>query len=146
MSAVVPELKQASGEDQRPAAIAVRPGTSKLRVRTLMAIPGACLIALAVHGLVSKNQSASETRLYFYFVGAILALAMAGAALQPFWAGLRKWMKHMCAIIAAALMLLTLWEVVTSGLRLVPMTYFQGPAGVLQSRVSDRLLFFDSTG
>src|SRR5437763_2654623 len=146
MSAVVPEIKEAPAESQGPVeAIAAAPVTSKLRVRTLLAIPAACLIAMAVHGLVSKNQSASETRLYFYFLGAILALAIAGAALQPFSSGLRKWMKHMCAIIAAAVLLLTLWEVITSGLRLLPLPYFPGPAGVLQSLVNDRALLFDST-
>jgi hypothetical protein len=66
MSASVQELKQTPAEGQRPvAAIAVRPVASKLRLRTLLAIPMACLIALTVHGLLSKNQSASETRLYF---------------------------------------------------------------------------------
>src|SRR5438552_8901503 len=100
---------------------------------------------MAVHGLVSKNQPTSETRLYFYFLGAILALAILGAALQPVFTRLRKWMKHMCAIIAAAVLLLTLWEVITSGLRLLPLPYFPGPAGVLQSLVNDRALLFDST-
>src|SRR6266446_4596804 len=99
MSPAVPEVKQAPAESPAPPdAIAERPVACKLRVRTLLAIPVACLVAVAVHALVSKNQSVSETRLYFYFLGAILALAIVGAAVQPFWAGLRKWMKHMCAI------------------------------------------------
>src|SRR5712671_209856 len=141
MSAAVPEVKQAPAEGPMAAgAIAARPVACGLRVRTLLAVPVACLVALGVHGLVSKNQSTSETRLYFYFLGAILALAIMGAAVQPFWTGLRKWMKHMCAIIAAAVLLLTLWEVITSGLRLLPLPYFPGPAGVLQSLVSDRAL------
>src|SRR5438270_9386144 len=145
MSAV-PELKETPEESAAPAgAIAAAPVPSKLRVRTLLAMPAACLIAMGLHGLLSKNQPASETRLYFYFLGAILALAILGAALQPVFAGLRKWMKHMCAIIAAAVLLLTLWEVITSGLRLLPMPYFPGPAGVLQSLVNDRALLFDST-
>jgi len=145
MSAV-PELKETPEESAAPAgAIAAAPVPSKLRVRTLLAIPAACLIAMGLHRLLSKNQPASETRLYFYFLGAILGLAIVGAALQPVFAGLRKWMKHMCAIIAAAVLLLTLWEVITSGLRLLPMPYFPGPAGVLQSLVNDRALLFDST-
>src|SRR2546430_15700810 len=128
MSAVVPEIKEAPAEGQGPVeAIAAAPVPSKLRVRTLLVIPAVCLIAMAVHGLVSKNQPTSETRLYFYFLGAILALAILGAALQPVFARLRKWMKHMCAIIAAAVLLLTLWEVITSGLRLLPLPCFSGP-------------------
>ena len=146
MSAAVPEVSQAPAEQPAPTGvISAQPITSRVRARTLLAIPAACLIAMGVHGLVSKNQSLSEARLYFYFLGAILALAIVGAVVQPFWAGLRKWMKHMCAIIAAAVMLLTIWEVITSGLRLLPLPYFPAPAGVLQSLLNDRALLFDST-
>jgi NitT/TauT family transport system permease protein len=51
----------------------------------------------------------------------------------------------MCPIIAAVVLLLTFWEVITSGLRLLPMPYFPAPAGVLQSLVNDREPLFDST-
>ena len=146
MSATAPELTQPPAETPAPVdAISAQSIASKLRVRTLIAIPVACMVALAVHAVVSKNQSSSETRLYFYFLGGVLTLAILGVAVQPFWAGLRKWMKHMCAIIAAAVVLLTVWEVITSGLHLLPMPYFPGPAGVLQSLVNDYRLLFDST-
>jgi len=51
----------------------------------------------------------------------------------------------MCPIIAVGVLLLALWETITSGFRLLPMPYFPGPAGVLQSMVNDRHLLFDST-
>src|SRR3954463_12199065 len=146
MSAVVPEIKEPLPEGQRPAGeTSTQPASSTLRVRTLLAIPVATLTGLGVHELVSKNQTASETVLYFYFLGAILALAIFGAALQAFLAGLRKWVKRMCAILAAAVLLLTGWEVFTSGLRWLPLPYFPGPAAVLRSLVDDRELLFDST-
>src|SRR5207247_3734593 len=40
---------------------------------------------------------------------------------------------------------LALWEAITSGLRWLPMPYFPGPGGVLQSMIDDRKLLFDST-
>jgi NitT/TauT family transport system permease protein len=54
-------------------------------------------------------------------------------------------MEHLCPIIAAAILLLCLWEVITSGFRLLPLPYFPGPAGVLQSLLDDRATLFDST-
>ena len=37
------------------------------------------------------------------------------------------------------------WELITSGLRLLPLPYFPSPGGVLQSMINDRALLFDST-
>jgi NitT/TauT family transport system permease protein len=51
----------------------------------------------------------------------------------------------MCPIFAAAVLLLSVWEIITSGFRLLPLPYFPSPAGVLQSLVNDRALLFDST-
>lgn len=48
-------------------------------------------------------------------------------------------------ILAAVAFLLCLWEIITSGLRLLPLPYFPSPAKVLQSLISDRMLLFDST-
>jgi len=64
---------------------------------------------------------------------------------QPFWTGLRRWLKDMGPILAAALALLCVWEIITAGFRLLPMPYFPSPAGVLQSLISDRALVWEST-
>jgi NitT/TauT family transport system permease protein len=79
------------------------------------------------------------------FLGVVLGVFLAAAAVQSFWPGLRRWMTHMCPIIAAAVLLLCLWEVITSGLRWLPLPYFPSPASVLQSMVNDRAMLFDST-
>jgi NitT/TauT family transport system permease protein len=65
--------------------------------------------------------------------------------IQPFWSGLRQWLGQTGPILAAAVVLLCLWEIITSGLRWLPMPYFPSPAGVLQSMVNDGGLIFDST-
>jgi len=51
----------------------------------------------------------------------------------------------MAPICAVAIVLLSLWEGATLGLKLLPMPYFPGPPGVLQSLVNDRMLLLDST-
>lgn len=114
-------------------------------LRTLVAVPLASAIALAVHFLVSKKESPIETHSYSLFLGAILGMSIAALAVQRFWPGLRRWMGEMCPIFAAAVVLLCGWEMITSGFRLLPMPYFPSPAGVLQSLVNDRGMILDST-
>jgi NitT/TauT family transport system permease protein len=118
---------------------------AKVCMRTLLAIPVASAIAFVIHLSVSKNQPAVETHSYSVFLEIIFASALVAAALQPFWSYLRRWMQHMCPIIAAAICLLMLWEVITARLHWLPMPYFPSPAGVLQSLLNDRALLFDST-
>jgi NitT/TauT family transport system permease protein len=118
---------------------------SRPRVWTLLVVPLAALIALAVHLFVSKDEPSADTRSYSVFLGIILGASLVAAAVQPLWSGLRRWMAHMCPILAAAVLVLCLWEVITSGFRLLPLPYFPGPAGVLQSLLNDGALLFDST-
>lgn len=117
----------------------------KLQLRTLLSVPGTTAAALAVHFSVSKSQPLPETRTYFLFLGLILGSAILAAAIQPFWSPLKRWMAHMCPIIAAVMLLLCCWELITSGFRLLPLPYFPGPAAVLLSLVDDYRLLFDST-
>src|SRR5688572_15805931 len=67
---------------------------SKLRLRTLLAVPLATLAALAVHLLVCKNEAAADTHSYTGFLGILLGASFGAAAAQPFWSGLRRWMAH----------------------------------------------------
>jgi len=119
--------------------------TLKPRLRTLLVIPVASSIAFAVHLFAGKNQPVSETHLYSVFLGIIFVSALLAAATQSFSSLLRRWMAQMCPIIAVAVLLLSFWELITSGFRLLPLPYFPGPAGVLQSMLNDRGLLFDST-
>jgi NitT/TauT family transport system permease protein len=117
----------------------------KPRPRTFVAIPAAAVIAIGMHLPISRTQPASETNLYSLFLVSLLALSLGGAAVQAFWPGLRRWMAHVSPIIAAAVLLLTLWELITTGLRWLPLPYFPGPAAVLHSLIDDRQKLFDST-
>jgi sulfonate transport system permease protein len=150
MNASLQELKEtaespvASGKSE---ASAIFDATKPLRLsaRTWLAIPVATAFAFGVHLWAAKNQPAPETQSYSVFLGIVAALGLVCAGVQPFWPQLRRWMQHNCPIIAGAICLLCVWETITSGFRLLPMPYFPGPAGVLNSILDDRALLFDST-
>jgi NitT/TauT family transport system permease protein len=118
---------------------------SKTGLLSLLAVPVATSIALALHIFVSQKDPPTETHSYTLFLCIALGAGILMAVVQPRWPGLRRWMGNMCPILAAAVLLLSVWEMITSGLRLLPLPYFPSPAGVLQSLVNDRSLLFDST-
>src|SRR6266568_2013146 len=123
---------------QRPETVFTAAPVMKLRPQTLLAIPVAALIGLAIHLLVSKKEPSDATHYYTLLLGVILGVSIVAAMTQPFWKALRRWMRNMCPIFAAAILTLCFWEIITSGLRLLPLPYFPSPAGVLRSLVNDR--------
>src|SRR5688572_24343721 len=92
---------------ERPALAGSRPLAvgPKLRARVWLAVPVATLIALAVHWLVSRNEPPVDTRSYSVFLGIALGSFLLAAVVQSYWLGLRRWMTHMCPIIAAAVLM-----------------------------------------
>jgi NitT/TauT family transport system permease protein len=128
-----------------PAPQIVAAGPEHLAWRFVGALPGAVLVALAVHALVSRGELPPETHLFYLFLSGALTVSLLIAAAQPFWSGLRQWVRTTSPVVAVAFLLLAAWEVVTSGLRLLPLPYFPSPAGVLLSMVGDREILFDST-
>jgi NitT/TauT family transport system permease protein len=118
---------------------------SKPRLRTLLTFPIACSIALGVHWMIAGKQPPLETKTYTLFLCIVLALALLIDVAQGFWAGLRRWVIQIFPLFAAGMFLLCVWEIITTGLRLLPMPYFPSPAGVLHNLISDRQLLFDST-
>jgi NitT/TauT family transport system permease protein len=122
---------------------AVEPGEK--RWLKLAALPVAAVIAIAVHLAVGANEPAVKPRSYSIFLSIIFALSLVISALQPFWAGLRRWTLHTFPLFAGGILLLTLWQFVTSGLRLLPLPYFPSPASVFQSLLFDWKLLVEST-
>src|SRR4051794_29362108 len=113
------------------------PAALRLRLRTLLSMPLAALVALGIHLTVAAKQTPAQTAAYKWLLAVVLGLALFAAAGQTMWMGLRKWMARICPILAAALLLLGVWEVVTTGFRLLPLPYFPGPPAVLQSLLDD---------
>lgn len=149
MNGSVQELKAAPVAEVRPD-VRVKQGSggtlpSRLPAPILLALPAATVFALIIHAWASKNGQPTERNSYFVFLGVILGSGLIAAALQPFWTPLRRRLHHFGPIIAAAVVMLSLWQIITSGLRWLPTPYFPGPEGVLQSLISDRALLLDST-
>jgi NitT/TauT family transport system permease protein len=138
---LLPEVEQPPDKAVRGALTPVSP----LGWRTLLAVPMAAFAVLAIHFFISKKEPSIETHSYTLLFGEFIGVSFVLLAVQPFWAGLRHWMRHMCPIFTGAILLLGTWDVVTSGLRLLPLPYFPGPAAVLQSLINDRVLLLDST-
>ena len=92
-----------------------------------------------------QERAAAETRFYTIFLGSVLVIAVTTAPAQISWPRLRQFRQNLHPILTAATLLLCLWEIITSGVRLLPLPYFPSPAGVLQSLINDRVLLFDST-
>jgi NitT/TauT family transport system permease protein len=123
---------------------AAAPG-GRLPVQILLSVPLAIAVAFAVHLWASKEEITANPKRYSIFLGYLFGATLLAGPLQVFWPALRRWMQHMWPIIAASIVLLTIWETITSGLRLLPLPYFPSPAGVLGSLIEDRALLFDST-
>ena len=114
-------------------------------LRTLSIFAGAVALAVVVHLIASKNEPPLETRFYTIFLCSVLVIALITAPAQIFWPRLRRWRQTLHPILTATALLLCLWEIITSGVRLLPLPYFPGPAKVLHSLITDRMLLFDST-
>jgi NitT/TauT family transport system permease protein len=115
------------------------------RLRALIALPVAILLAAVVHLWTGHHQLGPENLVYLRFVSGVFTAALIVIAAQFAWPGLRRWACHTFPILAGAVVLIALWETITSGLRLLPLPYFPGPAAVLLSLINDRKLLFDST-
>ena len=144
----VKESVETSVPAANPARVSVPPAKASvppLRACTLLAVPIAAALGIALHLFVRKNDPEPDTTSYVIFLGSILGLSLLFGAIQIFSCMLRRWMAHMFPIIAAALGSLCIWEIVTSGFRLLPLPYFPSPASVLRNLILDWELLFDST-
>src|SRR5688572_18473999 len=67
--------------------------TRRWRWRTVLAIPAAAAISLAVHYFLPGQHPPSDTRYYPSLLLAVLALAVVAAIVQAFWNPLRRQMR-----------------------------------------------------
>jgi NitT/TauT family transport system permease protein len=119
--------------------------SSKLRWRTMLAVPIVAVIAIGIHFLFSKKEAPVATHSYALLFWEVIVVSFVLVGAQYFLGGLRRWMRHMCPIFTLTILSLAAWDVITSGLRLLPMPYFPGPSAVLRSLIDDRVMLLDST-
>jgi NitT/TauT family transport system permease protein len=130
-------------EDLIPTTVGEPP--SVLRWRTMLAVPLAAAVALAVHMLIATQEAPLETHSYRLLFAEVIGVSIVLALLRRFSPGLRQWMANMWPIFTAAIVTLCVWDVITLGLRILPLPYFPGPSAVLRSLINDRVLLLDST-
>jgi len=130
-------------EDLIPTTVVEPP--SVLRWRTMLAVPLAAAVAFAVHLLIATQEAPLETHSYRLLFAEVIGVSIVLALLRRFSPGLRQWMANMWPIFTAAIVTLCVWDVITLGLRILPLPYFPGPSAVLRSLINDRVLLLDST-
>lgn len=119
--------------------------TSKFSTIALLTVPAAAALSLFIHLIVPRGLLIGENQSYTIFLGTFLGVAAVLAIIQRWWPPLRGRMRSLRPLFTVAVLLLCVWEIITSGFRLLPLPYFPSPAGVFQSLISDRALLFDST-
>lgn len=107
--------------------------------------PVAVAIAYGIHAAVSKEEPALETQNYSIFLAGLAGLGLFAGVLQFFLGGLRRWMQHMWPILSVAVLVFAGIEILTTGMRVLPLPYFPSPPKVLQSAINDRVLIWEST-
>src|SRR5947199_6920448 len=111
----------------------------------LLTVPVTAALALGIHFLVAKNEPPNESRTYTIVLGSFFAGAIVAAVMQRWWPALQTRMRRFRPLFTVGVLLLCVWEIITSGFRMLPLPYFPSPAGVVQSMINDRGLLFDST-
>jgi len=109
-------------------------------------------VALTVHRLVPNKQNADSSGVYArVLVGVMIAFALLGLT-QRFWRRMKPtrwnfpvaavfnllhWAVSAAPIVGAGMLLLCAWDLITLKFNLMPLPYFPGPDGVLQTLVDD---------
>ena len=106
---------------------------------------GAALAALLLHTLLPSRQTGLPTRLYPMLLELLLIMALLLAVAQWAWGRLRPWARHQAPLLAGAILVLGLWDLVTLKLAWMPLPYFPGPDMVLRGMLDDRWILLDST-
>lgn len=139
-TAVVPKAARLRRETALDAQTAL-----KTRLQTLLAVPACAFISLAIHYFVPKREVVPPSDYYPILLFILLGLGLIGVAFYPFSESVRKRMRTMFPVLAAAILSLGVWELITTCLELLPLPYFPGPEGVFHSMISDYKVLIDST-
>src|SRR5689334_21204670 len=95
-------------EDLLPTALVEPP--SVLRWRTMLAVPFAAAIALALHTLIARNEPPLEAHSYRLLFIEVIAVSIVLAIARRFSTRLRRWMANMWPIFTAAIVTLCVWD------------------------------------
>jgi len=127
-----------------PESVAVAPALHRGWLAKI-GFPLAVAVAYGIHLSISKEEPPVETRNYSILLAILGGLGLFAGILQFFLTGFRRWMQEMWPILAVAVLLFSVAEIVTTGVRLLPLPYFPSPPKILQSAIDDRVLIWEST-
>src|ERR1019366_4890774 len=74
-----------------------------------------------------------------------LTAALLVAGVQAAWQPVRPWALHYAPLLAGAIVVLGVWELLTQKLNWMPLPYFPGPDRVLASMIEDRVILVERT-
>lgn len=136
-----------SGADSADAGPAARSDPIRgLRLIVAASLPAAAAgSALLVHKLAPSRQTSIPTRLYPGLLSTLLVASILLAVLPRIWRRSRPWIAHNGPLLAGAMIVLALWDLITLKLAWMPLPYFPGPDPVLQGMWDDRTLLLEST-
>jgi NitT/TauT family transport system permease protein len=112
-----------------PAAVRGRPGWGAVAV---LAPSAAALVALLLHRYLPGRLSAPPSRLYPLLLERLAEAGFVVAAVQWAWRPLRRWARHNGPLLAGAILMLALWDLLTLKLAWLRPPYIPWPDQVLQ--------------
>jgi NitT/TauT family transport system permease protein len=128
--------------DVAPVALRREPRGLDALAPLMPAIAGA--VALTLHKSLPNGQNADPTHLYplllMWVIGLGLALTVVcrlAPAKRGVFARLLDWCVRTAPILAVGVLLLCAWDLITLKFNWMPLPYFPGPDGVLQTLVDD---------
>lgn len=101
-------------------------------------------VAWAAHLLLPSQQSPLPTRMYPALLIAIALVWLVILATSWGWRRLWPWVVHQGPLLAGAVGMLALWDLVTLKFNLAPLPYFPGPDRVFQGMWEDRTILLQS--
>ena len=111
----------------------------------IVALPAAALLALASHRFLPDRALSPATNMYQKLLLEVLAAGLLGAIMQIFFPALRRWIRQVNPLLAAAVLTIAAWEAIVLKFALLPIIYFPPPELILQMLIDDRAQLFDST-
>lgn len=105
----------------------------------------ASLVAIAVHWFVPNAQVTRPSGCYPVLLGAILAASVLAGIVQWAWARARKWTRDHAPLLAAFVLAICGWDLITLKWNWLLLPYFPGPDQVLLGLWDDRAMLLDST-
>src|SRR5688572_7552206 len=125
----------------------VRHAPSWRGVGRVVAVPVAALVALAVHRWVPDRTDRgliATTQTYPTLLWALVVLGVLAAVAQGVWGGVRRFLEGKAPLLAAGMLVVCLWELITLKWGLLPLMYFPAPETILTTLIDDRRGLFDS--